>query len=354
MTSKNQNDLESRLAKLEEENRQLKEQYAALAAKNSNGGSDEKKNNDTDPCLWDTSLLEKFDTFIFDCDGVVWQASKPVDGAKESLQHLLSKLNKKLIFLSNNSTKTIETYQEKFKKLFGLDISKEHIFTSAIATASYLTTLANNNDGNKNDFTFDIKKDKVLLIGAIGIYSIIKDYGFNVIWTQNDKDFPGLRNMKPNEIADLKLDESVKIVVAGMDISFTYNDTSIACRYLNELNTKFVGSNDDTTFPAKPGIVLAGTGSLLKCIEATLPANKKMTVCGKPHKLLFDLIVNKHSNIDAKKTIMIGDRLNTDIVFGKNCNLKTLLVLTGVTSKEALAESSIKPDYYLPSIKTLV
>ena len=139
-----------------------------------------------------------------------------------------------------------------------------------------------------------------------------------------------------------------------MDQYYNYNDTSIVCRYLNEFNNMLlVGSNDDTTFPAKPGIVLAGTGSLLACIKACHP-KQEMVVCGKPHKLLFDLIVGQHDTIKINRTLMVGDRLNTDIAFGKKCGLDTLLVLTGVTTENGLKNSDIKPDYYLPSIKGLI
>ena len=273
----------------------------------------------------------------------------------------MHKSKKTLIFLSNNSTKTIETYQSKFSKLFDLDIAKNHIFTSALATASYLSQIASKNDEmdeNENkqseSFTFDIKKDKILLIGSIGLYSIIKDFGFEILWTSNDSDFPGLRGMKPGDICDIELDAAVKVVVCGMDQYYTYNDTCLACRYLNELdNTLLVGSNDDTTFPAKPGKVLSGTGSLIAGIKASHPKQNAI-VCGKPHRLLFELIQSQHKAIDPKTTLMVGDRLNTDILFGKKCHLDTLLVLTGVTTEKAMNSSEIKSKYYLPSIKHLI
>ena len=100
---------------------------------------------------------------------------------------------------------------------------------------------------------------------------------------------PRLREMDSNELADMQIDKNVRGVIIGMDINFTYWDISLASRYLNEINeTIFIASNDDNSDIIKPGIQLAGTGSLLASIQIT--THKKMIVCGKPYQLLFQII----------------------------------------------------------------
>ena len=162
--------------------------------------------------------------------------------------------------------------------------------------------------------------------------------------------------MSVAELTEMELDPEMYIVIAGWDHFYGYKDIALACRYLNE-NQKLhemhcIGTNDDQTFPAKPGILLAGTGSLLASIKAVSPI--EMIVCGKPHKLLFDLIKQKHEKIDINKCLMVGDRLGTDIVFGINSGMKTALVMTGITTDKVLEESEIKPTFVLPSIRDLL
>eukprot|EP00486_Rosalina_sp_Unknown_P016382 CAMPEP_0201586008 /NCGR_PEP_ID=MMETSP0190_2-20130828/127841_1 /ASSEMBLY_ACC=CAM_ASM_000263 /TAXON_ID=37353 /ORGANISM="Rosalina sp." /LENGTH=192 /DNA_ID=CAMNT_0048033043 /DNA_START=504 /DNA_END=1082 /DNA_ORIENTATION=- len=177
-----------------------------------------------------------------------------------------------------------------------------------------------------------------------------------IVWTR--KDIDNFDKMSVAELTDMTLDPEMYIVVAGWDHFYGYKDIALACRYLNEGqklhgdNMYCVGTNDDQTFPAKPGILLAGTGSLLASIKAVSPM--EMKVCGKPHKLLFDLIKNKHEKIDVDKCLMVGDRLTTDIVFGINSGMKTALVMTGITTDKLLEESQIKPTFVLPSIRDLL
>ena len=100
-------------------------------------------------------------------------------------------------------------------------------------------------------------------------------------------------------------------------------------------------------------MVLPGAGSLLASLKAFHPKEEAI-VCGKPHRLLFELIKSQHKAIDAKTTLMVGDRLDTDILFGNKCDLDTLLVFSGVSTAKTMKNSQIKPKYYLSSIKYLI
>ena len=324
-----------------------------------NTDTDETKDEATNNvCMkWNKDNIKNYDTFIFDCDGVVWLSSTAIPGAKQVLNQLYA-LNKQVIFLSNNSTKDIKMYTDKFKKLFDLKVESNQIFTSSVATASYLSVIV---PKIKQSQSSKDAKIKILLIGSQGLYNTIENEikdnnleNVEIVWTR--KDIDNFDKMSLTELSDMELDPEMYIVIAGYDHLYGYNDISLACRYLNE-NQKLhemhcIGTNDDQTFPAKPGILLAGTGSLLAAIKAVSPI--EMKICGKPHKLLFDLIKSKHEKIDVSKCLMVGDRLNTDIVFGINSGMKTALVMTGITTDKVLEESEIKPTFVLPSIRDLL
>merc|ERR1719384_676740 len=145
--------------------------------------------------------------------------------------------------------------------------------------------------------------------------------------------------MTMSELAEMSLDPNVAIIVAGWDREYGYIDIGLVCRYLHEMkhDVHLVGTNDDPTCPVKPGVCLAGTGSMLASIKALSPI--QMKICGKPHKLLFDLIKQKHYTLDVTKCLMIGDRLETDIVFGVNSGMDTALVMTGVANQASLEKS---------------
>ena len=348
-----------------------------------------------EPKVWDKSFLDNYDTFMFDMDGVLWLQLERIDGVKDTILHLQS-LKKNIIFITNGNSYTIDAYQSKILKLYDIKIDKNYIYSAGYAAPAFINMISNNTDSNdKNsnttadktesksdiqsnsnnntnstsdvkdtssnsysDMYFDKNKNKVLLIGSEGLNTMITDENIKVLWTNDKKEFPKLRQLSLREIADLELDYSVKAVICAWDPGFTINDVSLACRYLNEIDDCiFIGSDDDicNVYKRKPHtVLLPATGIMVNCIRSILPQNKSAIIVGKPNKLLFDLIKNKHQYIDAKKTLMIGDRLTSDILFGKNSKLDTLLVFTGVTSKEDLKNSTIQPDFVLPSVKQLI
>merc|ERR1712087_999784 len=130
---------------------------------------------------WNKANIDKYDTFIFDCDGVVWLSKKAIPGAKETLQKL-SALKKQILFLSNNSTKDIAMYQNKFMQLFDYKAQTNQIFTSAVAAAAYISFLI-------PAIKKYLQNIKILLIGSEALYKIIcaeielqKHKNVSVIW----------------------------------------------------------------------------------------------------------------------------------------------------------------------------
>ena len=113
-----------------------------------------------------------------------------------------------------------------------------------------------------------------------------------------------------------------------------------------------MASNSDLTFPIG-NTVFPGTGSILQALAAPCKSiNRVPTVLGKPHESMLQCILEK-GHFDKQKTIMVGDRLDTDIAFGKHGGISTLLVLTGVTKRAHLPNSEIKPDFITTSFGDL-
>jgi len=162
------------------------------------------------------------------------------------------------------------------------------------------------------------------------------------------------------EWSSFTLDPEVGAVVCGFDEHFSYHKLIKAASYLAKESCLFIATNCDDRFPFSNGeVVVPGTGCFVISVETA--ARRKALVVGKPERVMFECMNSRHA-IDATKTCMIGDRLGTDILFGNNCGLKTILVLTGISS---LADvNSIKtssnpdhknsiPDFYMPGIEAL-
>ncbi|KAH9029604.1 2-phosphoglycolate phosphatase [Lactarius pseudohatsudake] len=300
-------------------------------------------------------LLDKYDTWMLDCDGVLWHGDRLIDGAVQVLEILRSHTfsgiwltcisirsfalvaGKRVLFVTNNATKSRPNYKKKFDGL-GIEAHVDEVFGSAYAAAVYLSSVLN--------FPND---KKVYVIGMSGLEDELRSEGVSFIGgtdpADNTLSVPG----------EIPPDPSVGAVLIGLDTSINYTKLSRAFRYLHS-NPEcfFLATNEDSTFPSEKGL-LPGAGAILAPLVTALGPNRPVTAIGKPSSLMLDAIKAKH-NFDPKRTIMVGDRLNTDIQFGKSGGLATLLVLTGITLEDDLTgpnPSSIVPDYVTASIGDL-
>jgi len=159
--------------------------------------------------------------------------------------------------------------------------------------------------------------------------------------------------LEPFSLADFTLDTTVGAVLCGLDTSINYTKLSKAFQYLTRIpGCQFLVTNEDSTYPLKGGL-LPGAGSISAPLRYAL--GRDPISIGKPASTMLDCIKAK-VHFDPKRTIMVGDRLNTDILFGQNGGLATLLVLTGITTEEDITgpqASPIIPDYVTPSIGDL-
>lgn len=278
------------------------------------------------------AFLDKFDTFLLDCDGVLWHGNHVLDGILDTIA-FLRKNNKRLVFVTNNSTLSRANYVKKFQKL-GIEASEDDIFSSALATAVYLKTIIN--------FPSD---KKAYVIGESGIIDELNQVGIECKGASEDNGV-----LQGHADFDTILpDPSIGAVVCGFDINLNYRKLAKAYKYLSnkDANVHFILTNADSTFPTPSGIY-PGTGSLAQPLIHAL--KRQPLVMGKPNKPMLDCFFSKYET-DPARTCMVGDRLDTDIDFGLQGNITTLLVLTGVSQEqEALdPEQPIKPTFIIQS-----
>ncbi|TDL27920.1 2-phosphoglycolate phosphatase [Rickenella mellea] len=278
-------------------------------------------------------LLDKYDTWLFDCDGVLWNGDNVVDGAVEALDLLRSR-KKRIIFVTNNASKSRRTYKKTFDKLH-VEAQVDEIFGSAYAAAVYLSSVIKLP-----------RHKKVYVIGMAGLEEELRDEGINFLGGTDPSD----NTVAPFSLSSFTLDPDVAAVLCGLDTSINYTKLCKAFQYLTRNpGCLFLATNEDSTFPIDGGL-LPGAGALSAPLRFSV--GRDPLSIGKPASTMLDCIKAKH-NFDPKRTIMVGDRLNTDILFGKNSSLSTLLVLTGITQESEISgpdPSPIIPDYVTQSI----
>ncbi|KAI0943030.1 hypothetical protein AcW1_002767 [Taiwanofungus camphoratus] len=241
------------------------------------------------------------------------------------------------MFVTNNATKSRKNYKKKFD-LLGVQAHVEEIFGSAYASAVYLSSV------------MKLPKDKkVYVIGMSGLEEELREEGISFIGGTDPAD----NTLEPFSLANFSPDPSVGAVLVGLDTSVNYTKLSKAFNYLlRNRGCAFLATNTDSTYPTAEGL-LPGAGSISAPLRFSL--GKDPISIGKPAQTMLDCIKAKH-NFDPKRTIMVGDRLNTDIEFGKAGGLATLLVLTGITQESEITgpnPSPTVPDYVTNSIGDL-
>lgn len=178
-------------------------------------------------------FIGRYDTFLLDCDGVIWQGNELIPGVKNVLKTLKS-LGKRLLFVTNNSTKSRSTYLAKFTSL-QIETTIDEIFGSAYCAAYYMK--------NRIDFP---KHKKVYVCGMKGICDELDDVGIE--WVGADRDNQQLKDM--GEMAHLDIEADVGAVLLGFDIDFNYKKLAKAFTHLRDPATLFLATNDDLTYPA--------------------------------------------------------------------------------------------------------
>ena len=283
-------------------------------------------------------LLAGTKAFIFDCDGVIWRGDKLIEGIPETLDALRA-AGKKLIFVTNNSTKSRQGYLKKFQSP-GLNVTAEEIYSSSYAAAAYLQSKGFPTDGSQ----------KVYVVGEVGIMEELELAGIPHFGGPEDAG----AQITLGKGVKMPHDPTVKTVVVGFDREINYYKIQYATLCIRENDgCDFIATNRDAVTHLTDAQEWAGNGSMVGAIAGS--AAREPTTVGKPSTFMLENIAEKF-NLSKDQICMVGDRLDTDIMFGQNGGLRTMLVLSGVTREETLLSEAndIKPDLYTSKLADLL
>jgi len=247
--------------------------------------------------------------FICDMDGVLYHGNRLLPGVKPFV-HWLQESGKKFLFLTNSSARTQRELSQKLAGL-GLEVEPDHFYTSALATAAFLHSQKPNGSA--------------YVIGQAGVTNALYDVGYTISSTAPDY-----------------------VVVSETD-DYNYPKINEAVRHVRN-GAKLIGTNPDLTGPTEQGIVPA-TGALTAPIE--LATNAQAYYVGKPNPLMMRHAL-KTLGARREETAIIGDRMDTDILAGTEAEIFTVLVLSGVTSREDLVRYAYQPDVILDGVSEIV
>ncbi len=262
------------------------------------------------------NFQDSFDCFVFDLDGVIYSGEEAVGNSPKALEALRE--NKKEIrFITNNPSRSPSDYAEKLRGLKIYSHDSEFV-TSPMATASMIRE----NLSSK-------KWETVFIAGSDYLKKEVSKTG--LVEVSGDKSLG----------ADL--------VVIGSHPGFNFEEIKAASVAIGN-GADFIGTNRDLFYPCEHGKAPA-TGALLASVEAA--SGKKAFTSGKPEKYMFD-ILEKSGVAPTKKTLLVGDSLQTDIAGGRKAGYSTALVMTGVTKKADLKGNAAKPDFVLENVFSLL
>ncbi len=250
-------------------------------------------------------LFHRKKGFICDMDGVIYHGDKLLEGVKEFLDRLVAE-NKSFLFLTNSSERSPRELQQKLARL-GLAVGEEHFYTSALATAAFLSS---QNPGCS-----------AYVIGEPGLVNALYEAGI----TMNDCDPDYVVVGESRTYSYEKIERAVRLVLGG---------------------AKLIGTNSDITGPTREGIAPA-CRALTAPIE--LATGKQAYFIGKPNPLIMRHAMKK-LGCSTSQTVIVGDRMDTDIVAGIQTQIDTVLVLSGVTNMTNIHDFPYMPDYIVDGV----
>ncbi len=249
--------------------------------------------------------MRKKKAFICDMDGVIYHGNKLLPGVPEFVSWLKSE-QKKFLFLTNSSERAPRELQEKLQRL-GLDVPKDHFYTSALATAAFLSKQS--------------PGCTAYVIGGTGLINALYSAGIS------------MNDVNPD------------YVVVGESRTYTYENILRAVKFIQE-GARLIGTNPDLTGPSEQGIV-PSTGALISPIEQA--TGHRAYFVGKPNPLIMRSAIQR-LNCQREETVIIGDRMDTDIIAGVESEIATILVLSGCTSRDEVNEYAYRPDLILNGV----
>jgi NagD protein len=251
------------------------------------------------------TLLDGIKNYLMDMDGVIVHGPALIPGAADFVQRLQAQ-DIPFLIVTNNSEYTPRDLQMRLSYL-GLNVKPEEIFTSALATAQFLHSQSPNG--------------RAFVVGESGLTTALHEVGYTLT------------------------DQDPEYVVLGETTTYSFQRITRAIRLINA-GARLIATNPDVSGPGEGGIVPA-TGSLAALISAA--TGVKPYFVGKPNPLMMRTAL-RTLNAHSEESVMIGDRMDTDIVAGTESGLRTILVLTGVTTRDMVDRFPYRPTWIRESV----
>ncbi|EEI69947.1 HAD hydrolase, TIGR01457 family [Lentilactobacillus hilgardii ATCC 27305] len=252
--------------------------------------------------------MKHYKGYFIDLDGTVYAGKKRIPAAKRFIERLQAK-KIPFLFVTNNSTQLPRDVVKNLDENHDIHVKPENVYTSGMATVDFM------NDDKK------IVAPSVYIVGEIGLKQVILANNFRL-----ESDHPDY-------------------VVVGLDSDLTYEKLSEAVLAIRS-GSKFIGTNPDTNIPKERGM-MPGAGSVVKFVEYA--TQQQPIMIGKPKARIIESALKK-IGLSQDEVVMVGDNYNTDIKAGINANVDTLLVYTGLSTKEQVRSESILPTYQIDSL----
>jgi len=258
--------------------------------------------------------IRKIKCFLFDMDGTINLGMELIPGM-EGFFDGLEDTGRSYYLVTNNSSKDHAHYVKKMNSM-GVRVTKENVLISSDALVAHLQ---------------HIKPDaRLYVLGTPELKGIIRDGGFSLTSS---------------------LEEVPDYVVVGFDQTLTYETLTTACRLIDK-GVPYIATHPDVRCPIEGGEYIPDTGAFLACIK-TATGKEPECITGKPYRYMVDTVMDR-TGLKKEEIAMVGDRLMTDIRFGTDNGILSVLVLTGEATMEDVERGAVKPDIILPHAKEIL
>lgn len=249
--------------------------------------------------------MKAYKGYLIDLDGTMYRGEEKIDAASRFVQRLAEK-GVPYLFVTNNSSRTPKEVADKLN-FMDIPATEEHVFTTSMATAQFI------------DQSYG--KAKVFMIGEQGLKEALEKQGLQLT------------------------DQDVDVIVMGIDRDINYEKLSTACLSVRN-GAAFLSTNGDVAIPSERGL-LPGNGSLTSVVHVSTGVSP--TFIGKPESVIVDQALEVLGT-NLNETVMVGDNYQTDILAGIRAKMDTIIVHTGVTSKEQMLQEKIQPTWSIESL----
>jgi 4-nitrophenyl phosphatase len=257
--------------------------------------------------------LSNLRALIIDMDGVLWHGTQPLPGLADFFQTLRDR-KLRFILATNNASLTAQQYVAKLAQM-GAQVAKHEILTSGMAVALYLSQRSHPS------------ATRVFAIGEDGVRQPLTERGF--------------------VLTDL-YEVPTHYVVCGMDRALSWDKLATASLNIRA-GAKFIGTNPDLTLPTEHGVI-HGNGAILAALQAA--TGVPPTIIGKPEPIMYQQAMTL-LGCDPSQIAAIGDRVETDILGAVRAKIRSIMVLSGVSSEKELEGLDYRPTWVMPDIRAI-